>query len=242
MATASVLILLASLLPALAAGTDCCSPAADYGLALTPSHECGVVMRGGTYDMGTYAPGSAYEASLRHLVTTIPAKANAESSGSCYYRDSYRDDAGADGRFYVDDAGACGRSYVDDAGESPNRIVASADCSWHPDAKSPDCGACIALAFQEAQRLCPFQRMAEAAVDGGSCNCSAHFHDYDIMEQFHHGDLNSDPRWAPDQVMRIVAENEENNTRMRWACRILETTVMEILANLGWISSRRICA
>uniref|UniRef100_M8ATN8 Uncharacterized protein n=1 Tax=Aegilops tauschii TaxID=37682 RepID=M8ATN8_AEGTA len=221
MATAAVLILLASLFPALAAGTDCCSPAADYGLALTPSHKCGVVLpvAVGTYDMGTYAPGSAYEASLRHLVATIPAMANAESSGSSYYREACRDGAGA-----------CGRSYVDDAGESPNRIVASGYCSWHRDVKSPDCGACIALAFEEAQRLCPFQRMAEAAVDGGACKCSAHFHDYDIMEQFQHGDPSNpedcdkireqfffsfgDPRWnTPDQVMGVVAENEENMRR-----------------------------
>ncbi|KAM3334639.1 hypothetical protein ACQJBY_029213 [Aegilops geniculata] len=232
MATAAVIILLASLLPALAAGTDCCSPAADYGLALTPSHECGVVMRGGTYDMGTYAPGSVYEATLRHLVATIPAKTNEESSTYPYYSECFSNSSYGESRNCF---------YVNTAGESPNRIVASADCSWHPDAKSPDCGACIALAFQEAQRLCPFQRMAEAAVDGGACKCKAHFHDYDIMEQFHHGDLNSDPRWAPNQVMGVVAENEENNMRMRWACRILETT-MEILANLGWMSSRRICS
>ncbi|XP_048568485.1 uncharacterized protein LOC125549028 isoform X1 [Triticum urartu] len=234
MATAAVLILLASLLPALAAGTDSSSSASDYGLALKPSHKCGVVLpvAVGTYDMGTYAPGSAYEATLRHLVATIPAMANAESSGSSYYRESCRDGAGA-----------CGRSYVDDAGESPNRIVASGYCSWHQDVKSPDCGACIALAFEEAQRLCPFQRMAEAAVDGGACNCSAHFHDYDIMEQFQHGDPSSDPRWnTPEQVVGVVVGKEENITRMRWACRTLETTIMEILANLGWMSNKRICA
>jgi hypothetical protein len=55
MATAAVIIVLASLLPALAAGADSRSPAADYGLALTPSHKCGIVLpvAVGTYDMGT---------------------------------------------------------------------------------------------------------------------------------------------------------------------------------------------
>ncbi|XP_037418224.1 uncharacterized protein LOC119281929 [Triticum dicoccoides] len=237
MTTAAVIILLASLLPALAAGTDSRSPAADYGLALTPSDKCGIVLpvAVGTYDMGTYAPGSAYEANLRHLVATIPTKANAESSGYSYYSESCSDSYSGESRNCY---------YGNIAGDSPNRIVASADCSGHPDARSPDCGACIALAFQEAQRLCPFQRMAEAAVGGGACNCSAHFHDYDIMEQFQHGDRSSDPRWnTSDQVVvGVVAENEENITRLKWACHTLETTIMEILANLGWMSNRRICA
>lgn len=164
MATSAVLILLAALLPAQATATDCRRPAADHSLSAEPSHTCGIVLpvAVGTYDMGTYAPGSAYEATLRHLAATIPGKANAES---------------------------CNCSNGNIAGESPNVVVASAHCSWHPGAKSTDCGACIALAFQEAQRLCPYQRMAEAVVDGGAC--TANFHDYDIMEEFQHGDPTS---------------------------------------------------
>ncbi|KAE8811707.1 hypothetical protein D1007_11501 [Hordeum vulgare] len=159
-----------TLLPALVAAADGW-PASDYSMALTPSHMCG--------DMGTYAPGSEYEATLRHLATTIPAKLNAESS--------------------------------DIAGESPNRVVASAYCSWHPDAESANCRACIALAFREAQRLCPYQRQAEAVVDGGACKF--YFHDYDIMEQYAHGDPSSDLQGNTlDQVVGIVAKNEENNT------------------------------
>ncbi|KAF7032207.1 hypothetical protein CFC21_043414 [Triticum aestivum] len=179
------------LLPALVAAADGW-PASDDSMTLTPSHMCG--------DMGTYAPGSAYEATLRHLAATIAAKLNAKSSES--------------------------------AGESPNRIVVSAYCSWHPDAESADCSACIALAFREAQRLCPYQRQAEAVVDGGACKF--YFHDYDIMEQFQHGDPSSDLHGnTVDQAVGVVAENEENSTRMGWACHILETTIMEIFANLG---------
>ncbi|KAE8811708.1 hypothetical protein D1007_11502 [Hordeum vulgare] len=237
MATAAVLILLAALLPALAAATDSRLPASDHGLALTLNHTCGIVLpvAVGTYNMGTYAPGSAYEATLRHLAATIPGKADAESGGYSYYREHCSNSD------YGEESRRC--FYGNIAGESPNRIAAYSGCSCHRDVKSPDCGACIALAFQEAQRLCPFQRMAKAVVDGGACKCEAYFHDYDIMEDFQHGDPNSDPRWnAPDQVMSVVAEDEENNTRMGWACCILETTIMEVFANLGWMTNRRICA
>ena len=53
------------------------------------------------------------------------------------------------------------------------------------------------------------------------------------------GDLHGN---TVDQAVGVVAENEENSTRMGWACHILETTIMEIFANLGWVSNRRICA
>jgi hypothetical protein len=44
-----------------------------------------------------------------------------------------------------------------------------------------DCGACIARAFEEAQRLCPYHRQAMVVVDGGECSVS--FHDVQQREQ-----------------------------------------------------------
>ncbi|KAK3127246.1 hypothetical protein QOZ80_7AG0570340 [Eleusine coracana subsp. coracana] len=103
---------------------------------------------------GSYAPGSAYEVSLQLLAATVPANVNADS---------------------------CNCSNGNIAGDSPDRVVASAFCLWRPGANSSDCGACVALAFREAQRLCPYQRQADVVVDGGAC--SLNFHDYDRREQ-----------------------------------------------------------
>lgn len=110
-------------------------------------------------EQGSYAPGSAYEANLQLLAATIPAKVNAES---------------------------CNCSNGNMAGDSPDIVVASAYCPrpWRDGANSSDCGACVALAFREAQRLCPYHRQAEVVVDGGACTLN--FHDYDLMEEYQH--------------------------------------------------------
>ncbi|RCV13371.1 hypothetical protein SETIT_2G340900v2 [Setaria italica] len=104
---------------------------------------------------GTYAPGSAYEANLRLLAAAIPAEANASG---------------------------CRCSPGNHAGERPDNVAASAYCYWRPDAGWPsDCAACIARAFEEAQRLCPYHRQAMVVVDGGECSVS--FHDVQQREQ-----------------------------------------------------------
>ena len=104
---------------------------------------------------GTYAPNSTYEANLRALAATVPAQANASS---------------------------CKCSPGNHAGERPDMVAASVYCYWRPDAGwSPDCGACVARAFGEAQRLCPYHRQAMVVVDGGECSVS--FHDVQQMEQ-----------------------------------------------------------
>ncbi|TVU38642.1 hypothetical protein EJB05_12026, partial [Eragrostis curvula] len=171
MPPAAPLIVLAALLPTLAAVANaeecCCRPVTELRPSLTPGHVCGDWQ-------GSYAPGSAYEATLRHLAATIPAKVNAGSTNS---------------------------SFGNSAGDSPNRIVASAVCYWRPDASSPDCGACVALAFREAQRLCPYHRMAEAVVDGGACK--AYFHDYDLMEEYQHGPI-------PDNEGEVEYNNKDD--------------------------------
>ncbi|TVU38646.1 hypothetical protein EJB05_12030, partial [Eragrostis curvula] len=153
MPPAALLITLAALLPTLAAAAnaeECCRRPV---VKLTPGHVCGDWQ-------GSYAPGSAYEATLRLLAAAVSAKVNASS---------------------------CSFSYSDIAGDSPDMVVASAFCPWQPDASSPDCAACAALAFREAQRLCPYHRMAEVVVDGGAC--TANFHDYDLMEEYQHGPI-----------------------------------------------------
>ncbi|KAK3125234.1 hypothetical protein QOZ80_7BG0602110 [Eleusine coracana subsp. coracana] len=149
MVPAAALLVLVALFPALAAvpADDRRWPAIDDSpVALSPGHICG--------EHGSYAPGSAYEASMQLLAATIPAKVNADS---------------------------CNCSNGNTAGDSPDRVVASAFCPWRPGANSSDCGACVALAFREAQRLCPYQRQADVVVDGGAC--SLNFHDYDRREQ-----------------------------------------------------------
>ncbi|KAL6656684.1 hypothetical protein ACP70R_004464 [Stipagrostis hirtigluma subsp. patula] len=105
---------------------------------------------------GTYGPGGTYEANLRLLAATVPAQANGST---------------------------CKCSPGNHAGERPDQVAASAYCYWRPDGSpaTPDCGACIALAFREAQRLCPYHRQAMVVVDGGGCSVS--FHDMERMEQ-----------------------------------------------------------
>nr|CAB3458187.1 unnamed protein product [Digitaria exilis] len=49
-------------------------------------------------------------------------------------------------------------------------VTASAYCYWRLGVSSPDYGACVALAFREAQRLCPYHRQAVAVIDGGACS------------------------------------------------------------------------
>ncbi|CAN6168280.1 unnamed protein product [Urochloa humidicola] len=113
---------------------------------------------------GRYAPGSAYEANLRRLAATVAAEVNASP---------------------------CNCSAGNINGRSPDQVTASAYCYWQPGASSPDCGACVALAFREAQRLCPYHRQAVAVVDGGACSVS--FLDVQRREQklrkVHTGDV-----------------------------------------------------
>ncbi|PAN13487.2 hypothetical protein PAHAL_2G396800, partial [Panicum hallii] len=104
---------------------------------------------------GTYAPGRAYEANLRRLAAFVPAQANAST---------------------------CRCSPGNHAGVRPDHVAASAYCYWRPDAGWPsDCAACIARAFEEAQRLCPYHRQAMVVVDGGECSIS--FHDVQQREE-----------------------------------------------------------
>ncbi|TVU38644.1 hypothetical protein EJB05_12028, partial [Eragrostis curvula] len=103
---------------------------------------------------GRYAPGSAYETSLHRLAAAVPFQANASS---------------------------CNCSTGSVAGERPEMVSASAFCYWRSDASSADCAACIALAFQEAQRLCPYHRQAMVVVDRGACSVS--FHDVQRAEE-----------------------------------------------------------
>ncbi|CAL5072342.1 unnamed protein product [Urochloa decumbens] len=146
-ARATVVLALAllpvALLTAAAAGTG-----ADYRRpAPSPGHKCGA--------QGTYAPGSAYEANLRRLATSVPRNANASG---------------------------CRCSPGNHAGERPDNVAASAYCYWRPDGGWPsDCAACIARAFEEAQRLCPYHRQAMVVADGGECSVS--FHDVQQREQ-----------------------------------------------------------
>ncbi|CAL5083300.1 unnamed protein product [Urochloa decumbens] len=94
---------------------------------------------------GRYAPGSAYEANLRRLAAAVAAEVNASPCN-------------------------CSTGRVN--GRRPDQVTASAYCYWRPGASSPNCGACVALAFREAQRLCPYHRQAVAVVDGGACSVS----------------------------------------------------------------------
>jgi len=135
-AAALVALAAAVLLPVLAATTV--EPVVDRRLVLRPGHMCGTQGR-------RYAPGSAYEANLRRLATTVAAEVNAS---------------------------ACNCSAGSVAGRRPDQVTASACCYWRPGASSPDCGACVALAFREAQRLCPYHMQAVAVVDGGACSVS----------------------------------------------------------------------
>ncbi|OEL29473.1 hypothetical protein BAE44_0009510 [Dichanthelium oligosanthes] len=120
---------------------------------------------------GRYAPGSAYEANLRRLAATVAAEVNASP---------------------------CNCSAGTVAGRRPDQVTASVYCYWRAGASSSDCGACVALAFREAQRLCPYHRQAVAVVDGGACSVSfldaqrreqklGKVHDGDVTFIFHSG-------------------------------------------------------
>ncbi|RCV13373.1 hypothetical protein SETIT_2G341000v2 [Setaria italica] len=69
-------------------------------------------------------------------------------------------------------ANSCNCSIGSVAGRRHDQVTASAYCYWRPGARSKDCGACVALAFREAQRLCPYHRQAVVVVDGGACSVS----------------------------------------------------------------------
>uniref|UniRef100_A0A0E0LLP2 Gnk2-homologous domain-containing protein n=1 Tax=Oryza punctata TaxID=4537 RepID=A0A0E0LLP2_ORYPU len=117
---AILLLLLALALVAPPLSTDALD---DDGHRLEPFHMCGILT-------GPYAPNSTYEANLRYLAATLPAKVMNASSSS------------------VDVL----------AGERPNLIAASASCN--SSSEYHDCGSCVAEAFRYARRLCPYSRHA----------------------------------------------------------------------------------
>ncbi|XP_066396425.1 cysteine-rich receptor-like protein kinase 6 [Miscanthus floridulus] len=87
----------------------------------------------------SYGANSTYEANLRHLAAVLPAETSASH-----------------------------RHSVDRAiGYWPNRVETSASCwTWTDD--DGDCATCIAEAFKELERVCPFRR--EATFSGDDCN------------------------------------------------------------------------
>lgn len=137
MPRAAALVALAAVLPALAVATI--GPVGSRRVELSPGHMCGT--------QGRYAPGSAYEANLRRLATTVAAEVNASP---------------------------CNCSAGSVAGRRRDRVTAWAYCFWRPAGRrsTPDCGACVALAFREAHRLCAYHKRAVAVVDGGACSVS----------------------------------------------------------------------
>ncbi|KAG0545222.1 hypothetical protein BDA96_02G343400 [Sorghum bicolor] len=97
-----------------------------------------VVACGGRSGSSSYVANSTYEANLRHLAAVLPA----ETEASHYHS--------------VDRA----------IGYWPNRVQASASCWTWTDADG-DCATCIAEAFKEVERVCPFRR--EATFSGIDC-------------------------------------------------------------------------
>uniref|UniRef100_A0A453G9E0 Uncharacterized protein n=1 Tax=Aegilops tauschii subsp. strangulata TaxID=200361 RepID=A0A453G9E0_AEGTS len=142
MATAAVLILLAKLLPALAAATDSRWPAADTAWPSRP------ITRAATW-----------------AVPSGQGVRGQPTASRCHYSCQ----------------GECGILQVWGILQGLFRQLRRRE-------PQPGCGGrLLLLAFREAQRLCPYQRRAEAAVDVDGGTCKAYFHDYDIMEQFVHG-------------------------------------------------------
>uniref|UniRef100_A0A0E0AKW8 Gnk2-homologous domain-containing protein n=1 Tax=Oryza glumipatula TaxID=40148 RepID=A0A0E0AKW8_9ORYZ len=111
----------------------------DDGHTPPPFHMCGILP-------GPYAANSTYEANLRYLAATLPAKVMNGSSSSS-----------------VDVL----------AGERPNLIAASASCN-SSSSEYHDCGACVAEAFRCARRLCPYSRHAVVHLGGGACSVRLH--------------------------------------------------------------------
>ncbi|KAK3127247.1 hypothetical protein QOZ80_7AG0570350 [Eleusine coracana subsp. coracana] len=93
---------------------------------------------------GKYASGSAYEANLKRLAATVTADVTASSCN-------------------------CSSRRIDS--DLPDQQVSvSAVCPSYLGAKMPaDCGACVALGFREAKRLCPYKKAAIIEVGNGAC-------------------------------------------------------------------------
>ncbi|KAJ1291225.1 hypothetical protein BS78_02G301200 [Paspalum vaginatum] len=89
-------------------------------------------------DGSSYAANSTYEANLHRLAAVLPAEI---ASASHRRGNTYRA-----------------------IGYSPNRLRATSSCWGGGDS---DCAACIAEAFKELQRECPFRR--EAYYSGDNC-------------------------------------------------------------------------
>ncbi|PNT74983.1 hypothetical protein BRADI_1g25690v3 [Brachypodium distachyon] len=102
-----------------------------------------------------YAPDGTYEAKLRLLAAKLAAELVNASSELC----------------------PCPTS----AHANADQVAAYAYCRRRPDVAnaSDTCVACIALAFLDARRLCPYHR--EAMVQRGECQIA--FHDAQLREQ-----------------------------------------------------------
>uniref|UniRef100_A0A0E0ECI3 Gnk2-homologous domain-containing protein n=2 Tax=Oryza meridionalis TaxID=40149 RepID=A0A0E0ECI3_9ORYZ len=150
MPRATILLLVLALVAPPLSAADADALVGD-GHTPPPFHMCGILP-------GPYAANSTYEANLRYLAATLPAKVMNRSSSSS-----------------VDVL----------AGERPNLIAASASCnsSSLPSSSSSeyhDCGACVAEAFRCARRLCPYSRHAVVHLGGGAC--SVRYYDVERTE------------------------------------------------------------
>ena len=91
------------------------------------------------WDGSIYAANSSYEANLHRLAAVLPA----ETASAAHRRSTYRA-----------------------IGYWPNRLQAISSC-WGGSG-GDGCAACIAKAFKEVERECPFRR--EAYFSGDSCH------------------------------------------------------------------------
>ncbi|KAE8780764.1 hypothetical protein D1007_46064 [Hordeum vulgare] len=88
---------------------------------------------------GVHKTNSTYGANLRRLAAVLPAKT----------------------------ASSQGLHASGDVGYWPNRVRASSRCEPHGANSSSSCAACVAGAFREAERACPYGR--KVLVVAGNC-------------------------------------------------------------------------
>ncbi|CAM0906163.1 unnamed protein product [Alopecurus aequalis] len=89
-----------------------------------------------------YAANSTYEANLRRLAAILPAETASSQSLQAFRGVGYW----------------------------PNRLRAASRCYRHPDVTSSSCAACVADAFREAARACPYEK--RVAVFARNCTLS----------------------------------------------------------------------
>jgi hypothetical protein len=102
---------------------------------------------------GRYAPNGTYEANLRLVAARITVK-------------------------LVNASSPCTASAYANA----SQVLAYASCRWTPDgvnSSAARCVACVALAFRDAQLLCPYHR--DAIVQRGECIVT--YHDAELRER-----------------------------------------------------------